>query len=98
MCGSLVPRFAITANTVEGLVNLLHRMMSGGCLEAWHFQWTAVDVHTQHVSHAYKRTPDVTLRRSLPGLPHVPSSCMETGLLIVKANLKKGGPIMLSLT
>ena len=48
-------------------------------------------MHAQHVSHAYKRAPDVTLRRSLPGLPHVPSSYMETGLLIVKENLKKGG-------
>ena len=26
-----------TANTVEGLVKLLHTMMSGRCLEVWHF-------------------------------------------------------------
>ena len=31
---SLVPRPSITANTVEGLVKLLHRMTSGGRLEA----------------------------------------------------------------
>ena len=35
---SLVPRPSITANAVEGLVKLLCRMMSGGRLEAWHFQ------------------------------------------------------------
>ena len=29
---SLVPRPSITANIVEGLVKLLHRMTSGGCL------------------------------------------------------------------
>ena len=34
---SLVPRPLITANVVEGLVKLLRRMTSGGCLEAWHF-------------------------------------------------------------
>ena len=79
MSGSLVPRFAITTNTVEGLVNLLHRMISGGCSEAWHFQWTAVDVHTQHVSHAYKHTPDVTLLRSLPGLPHILAPAWRLG-------------------
>ena len=45
---SLVPRPSITANTVEGLVKLLHRMMSGGRLEAWHFWWTAVLVHARH--------------------------------------------------
>ena len=33
--GSLVPRPSITANAVEGLVKLLHRMTSGGRLEAW---------------------------------------------------------------
>jgi len=26
---------SITANAVEGLVKLLRRMTSGGCLEAW---------------------------------------------------------------
>ena len=36
-CSSLVPRPSITANVVEGLVKLLHRMTSGGRLEAWHF-------------------------------------------------------------
>ena len=46
-------------------------------------------MHAQHVSHAYKRTPDVTLRRSLPGLPPVPSSYMGTGLLIVKKILRR---------
>ena len=35
---SLVPRPSITANAVEGLVKLLHRMMSGGCMvDVW---WT----------------------------------------------------------
>ena len=28
-------------NVVEVLVKLVRRMMSGGRLEAWHFQWTA---------------------------------------------------------
>ena len=32
---SLVPRPSITANAVEGLVKLPHRMTSGGRLEAW---------------------------------------------------------------
>ena len=32
---SLIPRPSITANTVESLVKLLHRMMSGGRLEVW---------------------------------------------------------------
>ena len=34
---SLVPKPSITANVMEGLVKLLCRMTSGGCLEAWHF-------------------------------------------------------------
>ena len=32
---SLVPRPLITANAVEGLVKLLRRITSSGCLEAW---------------------------------------------------------------
>ena len=38
LISSLIPRPSITANTVEGLVKLLRRMMSGGRLEAWHFR------------------------------------------------------------
>ena len=61
----------------------------------WMFGGVALSVncsaHACTAYHAYKCTPDVTLRRSLPGLPHVPSSCMETGLLIVKENLKERG-------
>ena len=32
---SLVPRPSVTANVVEGLVILLHRLTSGRCWEAW---------------------------------------------------------------
>ena len=40
--------------------------MSGGCLEAWHFRWTAVLVHRMHsaISHVSRCPPDVILRRS----------------------------------
>ena len=37
-CFSLIPRPSITANTVEGLVKLLRRMMSGRRWEAWCFR------------------------------------------------------------
>ena len=60
---SLVPRPS-TPNTVEGLVKLLRRMTSGGCLEAWHFRWTAVLCMHDVISHASRRPPDVILRMS----------------------------------
>ena len=39
-------------------------MTSGGHLEAWHFQWTAVLCMHGAISHASRRPPDVILRRS----------------------------------
>ena len=62
---SLVPRPSITANVVEGLIKLLHRMMSGR-------HW--VDVGRRGLSrgstavhrkcHASQRLPAIILRRS----------------------------------
>ena len=60
---SLVPRLS-TPNTMEDRVKLVHRMMSGGRLEAWHFQWTAVLCMHGAISHASRRPPDVILRTS----------------------------------
>ena len=94
--GSLIPRPTITASVVEGLVKLLRRMMSGECLVSWHFWRTAVHMHAWCVNHAYKRTSDVILCRNLP--LYLRSSCMETGLLMVQENLKKGDSITLSHT
>ena len=60
---SLVPRPSITANVVEGLVKLLHRMTSGVYLEAWHFRWTAVLVHERHNKPRLQTPSDAILHR-----------------------------------
>ena len=57
---SLVPRPSITANAVKGLVKLLCRMMSGGCLEAW-LSTLCTAVHRK--CHASRRPPNIILRR-----------------------------------
>ena len=62
---NLIPRPSITANAVEGLVKLLCRMMSGGCLEAWLIApctCTSTAVHRK--CHASKHPPDAILHRS----------------------------------
>ena len=58
---SLVPRPSITANAVEGLAKLQHRMTSGGHLEAWHLRWTAILVYARRVGHASRCPPDIIL-------------------------------------
>ena len=47
---SLVPRPSITANTVEDLVKLQCKMMSGGRLEVWHFRSLS---QTAIIAHSY---------------------------------------------
>ena len=62
---TLVLRPSITTNVVEGLVKLLQRMTSGGCLEAWLIApctCTSTAVHRK--CHASKHPPDIILRRS----------------------------------
>ena len=54
----------LSPNAVEGLVKPVHRMTSGGRLEAWHFWWTAVLCMHGAISHASRRPPDVILRMS----------------------------------
>ena len=81
---SVVSRPSITANTVEGLVKLLRRMMSGGRivdvgrLESWYFRKTAV-TGTQ-LKQALSRT-GVQQRQSslvlLLGFRKLPDRCMK---------------------
>ena len=61
MVHSLVPRPSITANAVEGLVKLLHRMTSGGRLEAWLIV-PSTTIHRK--CHTSRCPPDVILLRS----------------------------------
>ena len=60
---SLVPRPSITANAVEGLVKLLHRMTSGGGLEAWLTCHACTSTGVYRKCHTSRRPPDVILRR-----------------------------------
>ena len=62
--GSLVPRPSITANTVEGLVKLLRRMMSGRRWETWLIAWCVYNTAVHRKCHASQRPPDVILHRS----------------------------------
>ena len=51
-------------NHMEGLVKLLRRMMSGGCLEAWLSRQALHCSTVYRKCHASRRPPDVILRRS----------------------------------
>ena len=62
---SLVPRPSIIANVVEGLVKLLHRMMSGGHWKAWLIVLCISSTAVYRKCHASQHPPDVILRRSL---------------------------------
>ena len=61
---SLVPRSSITANVVEGLVKLLHRMTSGGRLEAWLITLCMHNTAVHQKCIASRHPPDVILRGS----------------------------------
>ena len=63
------PGLQSIANTVEGLVQLLHRMMSGGRWEAWLIVLCISSTAVYRKCHASQHPPDFILRRSLLGLP-----------------------------